>query len=131
MMSNLEIIDNKVNFLMNMTQEIHNHMNLNLDFNTFVINNDLTSTEVVLIIKGLTILNYRRLGILEEHLNEFGDDIRFANILNMNKPTFEEFNKFLRNINLNINGEILLKSLKKQKIGENICKILLEDKLNN
>lgn len=131
MMSSLEVIDNKVNFLMYMTQEIHNQMNLNLDFNTFVLNNNLTSTEVVLIIKGLTIFNYRRLGILDKHLNEFENDIRFVNILTNDPPTFEEFNKFLRNINLNINGEILLESLKKQKIGENICKFLLEHKLNN
>ena len=131
MPSSIEVLDNKVNFLIYMTQEIHNRMNLSLDFDTFVINNDLTSTQVVLVIKSLTILNYRRLGTLDEHLDEFKNDFRFSTILNNNMPTFNEFREFLKSIDVYVNEEILLKSLEKQKIGENICKFLLEDKLNN
>lgn len=127
----MEVLDNKINFLICMIQEIHNQMNLSLDFDTFVINNDLTSTQVVLIVKSLTILNYRKMSVLDEYLDEFENDVRFSIILNNNVPSFNEFKEFLKRINVYVNEEILLKSLKKQKIGENICKFLLEDKLNN
>ena len=56
MVSSIEVLDNKVNFLMAITEEIHREMNLNFDFNKFVIDNNLTSTQVVLIIKALTII---------------------------------------------------------------------------
>lgn len=131
MSSSIEILDNKVNFLLSIAEEIHKEMNLNFDFNTFVIKNNLTSTDVVLIIKALTIMNYKKFGILNEHIDEFKGDNRFDIILNEGKPTFNEFEMFLKNSNLNLNGEILLKNLKKQKIGENICDFLLEDKFNN
>ena len=131
MVSSIEVLDNKVNFLMAITEEIHIEMNLNFDFNKFVIDNNLTSTQVVLIIKALTIMNYKRFNILNEYINEFKNDSRFDIILNDRKPTFNDFNEFLKSLNLDLDGETLLKSLQKQKIGENICNFLLEDKLNN
>lgn len=131
MSSSIEILDNKVNFLLSIAEEIRKEMNLNFDFNMFVIKNNLTSTDVVLIIKALTIMNYKKIGILNEHIDEFKGDNRFDIILNEGKPTFDEFEMFLKSSNLNLNVEILLKNLKKQKIGENICEFLLEDKLNN
>lgn len=131
MVSSIEVLDNKVNFLMAITEEIHREMNLNFDFNKFVIDNNLTSTQVVLIIKALTIMNYKRFNILNEYINEFKNDSRFDIILNDRKPTFNDFNEFLKSLNLDLDGETLLKSLQKQKIGENICNFLLEDKLNN
>ena len=131
MVSSIEVLDNKVNFLMAITEEIHREMNLNFDFNKFVIDNNLTSTQVVLIIKALNIMNYKRFNILNEYINEFKNDSRFDIILNDRKPTFNDFNEFLKSLNLDLDGETLLKSLQKQKIGENICNFLLEDKLNN
>lgn len=131
MVSSIEVLDNKVNFLMAITEEIHREMNLNFDFNKLVIDNNLTSTQVVLIIKALTIMNYKRFNILNEYINEFKNDSRFDIILNDRKPTFNDFNEFLKSLNLDLDGETLLKSLQKQKIGENICNFLLEDKLNN
>lgn len=131
MVSSIEVLDNKVNFLMAITGEIHREMNLNFDFNKFVIDNNLTSTQVVLIIKALTIMNYKRFNILNEYINEFKNDSRFDIILNDRKPTFNDFNEFLKSLNLDLDGETLLKSLQKQKIGENICNFLLEDKSNN
>lgn len=131
MVSSIEVLDNKVNFLMAITEEIHREMNLNFDFNKFVIDNNLTSTQVVLIIKALTIMNYKRFNILNEYINEFKNDSRFDIILNDRKPTFNDFNEFLKSLNLDLDGETLLKNLQKQKIGENICNFLLEDKLNN
>lgn len=131
MVSSIEVLDNKVNFLVAITEEIHREMNLNFDFNKFVIDNNLTSTQIVLIIKALTIMNYKRFNILDEYINEFKNDSRFDIILNDRKPTFDDFNEFLRSLNLDLDAEILLKSLQKQKIGENISNFLLEDKLNN
>ena len=131
MVSSIEVLDNKVNFLMAITEEIHREMNLNFDFNKFVIDNNLTSTQVVLIIKALTIMNYKRFNILNEYINEFKNDSRFDIILNDRKPTFNDFNEFLKSLNLDLDGETLLNNLQKQKIGENICNFLLEDKLNN
>lgn len=131
MASSIEVLDNKVNFLVSIAEEIHKEMNLNFDFNTFVIKNNLTSTDVVLIIKALTIMNYRKFGILNDHIDEFKGDNRFNTILNEGEPTFNEFERFLKNLNLSLDGEVLLKKLKKQKIGENICDFLLEDKGNN
>lgn len=131
MVSSIEVLDNKVNFLMSITEEIHREMKLNFDFNKFVIDNNLTSTQVVLIIKALTIMNYKRYGILNDYIKEFKSDGRFDIILNDRKPTFNDFNEFLKSLNLDLDGETLLKSLQKQKIGENICKFLLEDKSNN
>ena len=124
MVSSIEVLDNKVNFLMAITEEIHREMNLNFDFNKFVIDNNLTSTQVVLIIKALTIMNYKRFNILNEYINEFKNDSRFDIILNDRKPTFNDFNEFLKSLNLDLDGETLLKSLQKQKIGENICNFL-------
>lgn len=131
MVNNIEILNNKVDFLIFLTKEIHKGMDLNFDFNTFVLNNNLTSTDIVLIVKALTIMNYRRFDILSKHISEFENDRRFESILIENKPTFNEFDTFLKTMNMEINGENLLKNLKKQKIGENICTFLLEDKVNN
>ena len=131
MVSSVEILDNKINFLISISEKIQEYVDINLDFSTFVINNNLTSTQVVLIIKALTILNYRRQNILNEHINEFKNDLRFKVILKEEPPTFNEFVEFLKFINLEVNGEKLLKSLKKQNIGENICQFLIEDKSNN
>lgn len=130
-MSNIEVLDNKINFLMSMAEEIHKEMNLNFDFNMFVIKNNLTSTDVVLIIKALTIMGYRRFGLLNNYINDFGDDKRFSSILIDSPPKFSEFQNFIRKINVNLDGKTLLENLKKQKIGENICEFLLEDKGNN
>ena len=71
MVSSIEVLDNKVNFLMAITEEIHREMNLNFDFNKFVIDNNLTSTQVVLIIKALTIMNYKRFNILFYSFSNF------------------------------------------------------------
>ena len=131
MVSSIEVLDNKVNFLMSISEKIQEHININFDFSRFVINNNLTSTQVVLIIKALTILNYRRVKTLNEHKKDFENDSRFNIILNEKIPTFNEFVDFLKSINLEVNGEILLKSLKKQNIGTNVCDFLIEDKLNN
>lgn len=130
-MSNVEVLDNKINFLMSITEEIHREMNLNFDFNMFVIKNNLTSTEVVLIIKALTIMGYRKFGLINEYINDFGDDKRFSSILSDAPPKFSEFQDFVKKININLDGRIILENLKKQKIGENICKFLLEDEGNN
>ncbi len=97
----------------------------------FVINNNLTCTDVVLITKALTIMNYRRFGVLDDNTIEFNDDGRLKGILVDKTPNFKEFKDFLLSINLNINAEELLNSLINQKIGINICKFLLEDGLNN
>ena len=43
----------------------------------------------------------------------------------------ESVYEFLKSLNLDLDGETLLKNLQKQKIGANICNFLLEDKLNN
>ena len=120
MVSSIEVLDNKAYFLMAITEEIHREMNLNFDFNKFVIDNNLTSTQVVLIIKALTIMNYKRFNILNEYINEFKNDSRFDIILNDRKPTFNDFNEFLKSLNLDLDGETLLKSLQKQKFEEKI-----------
>lgn len=129
--SSIEVLDNKVKFLTDITNELSRHLNEKFDFNIFVINSDLTSTDVVLIIKALTIMNYRRFGVLNEHISEFKDDLRFNSILVESDPTFLEFKNFISEINADVNVEDMLNSLINQKIGINICKILLEDKENN
>ncbi len=131
MVSNIEVLESKINFLTLTLEEVYREMNKSFDFTRFVIDNNLTSTQVVLIIKGLTIMNYRKLNRLNDFENDFKDDSRFDFILRNHKPTFDEFNKFLKSIGVYLDCEKLLKSLEKQKIGEDICKFLLEDKQNN
>ena len=131
MVDQIEKLNNKVDFLIFLTKEIHKEMNLNFDFNTFVLKNNLSSTDIVLIVKALTIMNYRRFNTLDKHISEFKNDRRFESILSEKNPTFNEFNTFLKSMNLEVDAEILLKNLQKQKIGENICVFLLEDKSNN
>lgn len=130
-MSSMEVLDNKINFLISMTEEIREQMNLNFDFNMFVIKNNLTSTDVVLIIKALTVMGYRNNGVLDSYISDFEGDKRFEKLLNNNKPTFCEFEEFVRGINPKLDAKILLENLKKQQIGEKICKFLLEDQKNN
>ncbi len=131
MVSNIEVLESKINFLTLTLEEVYREMNKSFDFTKFVIDNNLTSTQVVLIIKGLTIMNYRKLNRLNDFENNFKDDSRFDFILRNHKPTFDEFNKFLKSIGVYLDCEKLLKSLEKQKIGEDICKFLLEGKQNN
>lgn len=131
MVTTINSLNDKVNFLIFLVKEIHKEMNLDFDFNTFVLKNSLSSTDIVLIIKALTIMNYRRYSILNRHIGEFENDRRFESILKDEAPTFQEFDEFLKKVNLNVNSELLLKNLHKQKIGENICTFLLEDKLKN
>ena len=118
MVSSIEVLDNKVNFLMAITEEIHREMNLNFDFNKFVIDNNLTSTQVVLIIKALTIMNYKRFNILNEYINEFKNDSRFDIILNDRKPTFNDFNEFLNILKQKI------KSNKEKNLKSNVEKAM-------
>lgn len=131
MLSNIEILDNKVNFLTDITNEVSKYINEDFDFATFVINNNLTSTQVVLIIKALTIMNYRRFGILDEYVSDFQSDLRFSSILKDSIPTFNDFKEFIDDIDACVDIEDMLNSLINQKIGKNICKFLLEDKANN
>lgn len=127
MVLSMEILENKFNFLSAITEELGRRSDVNFDFSTFVIENNLVCTDVVLIIKALTIMNYRRFNMLNEHINEFSDDSRLKNILIDSKPTLNEFKDFLIGVNLNLDVIKLLNSLKNEKIGVNICKFLLED----
>ena len=127
----MDVLENKLDFLYILVEGISKHININFDFFMFVINNNLTCTDVVLITKALTIMNYRRFGVLDDNTIEFNDDGRLKGILVDKTPNFKEFKDFLLSINLNINAEELLNSLINQKIGINICKFLLEDGLNN
>lgn len=130
MVLDMEILEDKINFLTLMTDDIHRELNLNFDFTKFVLDNNLTCTQVVLIIKGLIILNYKKFNMINDHREEFEEDERFHELLEGNVK-FETFEKFLLGIVPDVNGEELLKNLCNQKIGRNICKILLEDKGNN
>ncbi len=123
---NIEILGNKVDFLANMAYKIGEKIGENFDFYMFIINNNLTSTHVVLIIKALTIMNYRRLNILNDNLYRFKDDDRFSDLLMDSKPTFDEFKNFVYSIGADVNTKELLVSLKNQEIGKNICEFLLE-----
>ena len=118
----MDVLENKLDFLYILVEGISKHIN---------INNNLTCTDVVLITKALTIMNYRRFGVLDDNTIEFNDDGRLKGILVDKTPNFKEFKDFLLSINLNINAEELLNSLINQKIGINICKFLLEDGVNN
>lgn len=131
MMQSIEVLESKINFLTLTIEDIYKEINKNFDFTKFIIDNDLTSTQAVLIVKALTIMNYRRLNLLDKFKENFNDDSRFHIILNNDVPRFNDFDKFLKSVDLNLDCEMLLKSLEKQKIGEDICKFLLEDKLNN
>lgn len=127
----MDVLENKLNFLYILVEGISKHININFDFFMFAINNNLTCTDVVLITKALTIMNYRRSGLLNDNIIEFNNDSRLKGILLDKTPDFKEFNDFLLSINLNINAKELLSSLINQKIGSNICKFLLEDGGNN
>lgn len=127
----MDVLENKLNFLYILVEGISKHININFDFFMFAINNNLTCTDVVLITKALTIMNYRRSGLLNDNIIEFNNDSRLKGILLDKTPDFKEFNDFLLSINLDINAKELLSSLINQKIGSNICKFLLEDGGNN
>lgn len=131
MVQSIEVLESKINFLTLTIEEIYREINKNFDFTKFIIDNNLTSTQAVLIVKALTIMNYRRLNVLDKFRENFNSDPRFNIILNNEPPRFNDFKKFLESIDLNLDCEILLRSLEKQKIGEDICKFLLEDKGNN
>ncbi|BAK80826.1 hypothetical protein [Candidatus Arthromitus sp. SFB-rat-Yit] len=123
----IDVLNSKLNFLYILVDGISKHINVNFDFFTFVINNNLTCTDIVLITKALTIMNYRRAGLLDKNIREFNGDDRLSGILVNKDPSFSEFDKFLLSINLNVNAKELLSSLINQKIGSNICEFLLED----
>lgn len=130
MVLDMRVLDDKINFLTLMTYEIHKKLDINSDFTKFVLDNDITCTQVVLIIKALTILNYKKFNKIDDHIEEFENDKRFHELLERD-VNFESFEKFLLNIAPNLDGRELLENLFNQKIGKNICKILLEDKVNN
>ena len=101
----MDVLENKLDFLYILVEGISKHININFDFFMFVINNNLTCTDVVLITKALTIMNYRRFGVLDDNTIEFNDDGRLKGILVDKTPNFKEFKDFLLSINLNINAE--------------------------
>lgn len=123
----IDVLNSKLNFLYILVDGISKHINIKFDFFTFVINNNLTCTDIVLIMKALTIMNYRRAKLLDKNIEEFNGDVRLSEILVNKAPSFSEFDKFLLSINLNINSRELLSSLINQKIGSNICEFLLAD----
>ena len=130
MVLDVEILEDKINFMTLMTDEIHRELNLNFDFTKFVLDNNLTCTQVVLIIKGLIILNYKKSNMINDHKEEFENDERFHELLESD-VNFKSFEKFISKVCPNVNAHELLENLCNQKIGRNICKILLEDKENN
>lgn len=130
MVLDVEILEDKINFLTLMTDDIHRELNLNFDFTKFVLDNNLTCTQVVLIIKGLIILNYKKSNMINDHKEEFENDERFHELLESD-VNFKSFEKFISEVCPNVNVHELLENLCNQKIGRNICKILLEDKENN
>lgn len=130
MVLDVEILEDKINFLTLMTDDIHRELNLNFDFTRFVLDNNLTCTQVVLIIKGLIILNYKKSNMINDHKEEFENDERFHELLESDVK-FKSFEKFISEVCPNVNVHELLENLCNQKIGRNICKILLEDKENN
>ena len=68
--------------------------------------------------------------MINDHKEEFENDERFHELLESD-VNFKSFEKFISKVCPNVNAHELLENLCNQKIGRNICKILLEDKENN
>ncbi|MBD2816990.1 DUF1878 domain-containing protein, partial [Xenorhabdus sp. Flor] len=93
-----------------------------------IINHDLEKKDEIAILNIISLFNKR---LSNENTfdfeKEFFDSISLQVIYDCNvKPTIEEYEGYLKAINIPINPKYLLMAINKQKESDNVCEFLLE-----
>ncbi|MHC1681911.1 MAG: hypothetical protein AB6733_03015 [Clostridiaceae bacterium] len=100
-------------------------------FYSFIIDHDLSQQNVSIIFKSLSILEDRiceNKTLHEPRELNCENTLEFENLLINSKPTYNEYETFIKNnINEELNVRYLLLALKRQGIHTAVCEYLLKD----
>ena len=106
--------------------------NFKFNFYSYVIDHNITEYQTSLILNSLTIIKERlSSGDISSLKSIFNDKEELTLLLNNSKPSYKEFERFIKSItNDDINVKYLIKSLELQGINTEVCKFLLKDSNN-
>ena len=103
--------------------------NFKFNFYSYIIDHNITEYQTSLILNSLTIIKERlSSGDISWLKSIFNDKEELTLLLNNSKPSFKEFERFIKSVtNDGINVKYLIKSLELQGINTEVCKFLLKD----
>ena len=107
--------------------------NFKFNFYSYVIDHNITEYQTSLILNSLTIIKERlSSGDISSLKSIFNDKEELTLLLNNSKPSYKEFERFIKSItNDDINVKYLIKSLELQGINTEVCNFLLKDSDNS